>query len=196
MVAPNFIKHNPPENPNVVKSWRNSFNELPECPIISLHFKAVKEFLKGFGKGFQEPFAKGLANQEQEQEQEQEEACAELPAVPPIVILPCTGKGASLVSISPEKAQEWQRDFPGVDVPQALRSMRAWLMANPTKRKTARGIPAFVVRWLTKEQDNPKGQARAAPRERRSFSPTPNMDQAYEMQILAAFPEFPEGCNA
>lgn len=37
--------------------------------------------------------------------------------------------------------------------------MRGWLDANPQKRKTKRGIKAFVVRWLAKEQD--KGGSRA-----------------------------------
>jgi hypothetical protein len=36
--------------------------------------------------------------------------------------------------------------------------MRAWCIANPTNRKTARGINAFVVRWLAKSQDKaPRG---------------------------------------
>ena len=43
--------------------------------------------------------------------------------------------------------------YPAVDVLQQLRQMRAWLVANPAKRKTKQGINAFVVRWLSKEQD-------------------------------------------
>lgn len=48
---------------------------------------------------------------------------------------------------------EWIETYPGVNVPQQLAEMRAWCTANPTNRKTARGINAFVVRWLGKEQD-------------------------------------------
>ena len=106
--------------------------------------------------------------------------------VPAVVTFPCTGKGPNLVAITQEQLDEWQKDFPGVDVPQALRSMRAWLFANPTKRKTARGIPAFAVRWLAKEQNSPKGPARAAPPGQRSFSPTPALDREYEQQLIAA----------
>lgn len=47
----------------------------------------------------------------------------------------------------------WQEAYPAVDVPAELRRMAVWLDANPVRRKTARGMPAFVVRWLGREQD-------------------------------------------
>lgn len=68
---PNFIKYNPPENPNVVKAWDASIDYLPECNMLNELLQHVKGFLEELPKGFQEPFRKGLANQEQEQEQEQ-----------------------------------------------------------------------------------------------------------------------------
>lgn len=55
--------------------------------------------------------------------------------------------------ISAASVSEWAETYPGVNVMQQLREMRAWCTANPTNRKTARGIGAFVVRWLGKEQD-------------------------------------------
>ncbi|HLV85812.1 MAG TPA: hypothetical protein VKV39_02475 [Candidatus Sulfotelmatobacter sp.] len=71
---PNAIKYNPPENPNVVKSWRDSWDEVPECPLKSEAYERLKGFTEGLGEGFGKAFrkccAKGLANQEQEQEQE------------------------------------------------------------------------------------------------------------------------------
>jgi hypothetical protein len=102
-----------------------------------------------------------------------------------VIQFPCTGKGPHLVEITEAQVEEWTKDFPGVHVPQELRFMHAWLVANPTKRKTARGIPAFVVRWLAKEQNNPKAQGRAAPNSR-SYSKTPEMDAEYEKQLIAA----------
>ena len=48
---------------------------------------------------------------------------------------------------------EWCGLYPAVDVRQELRNMRGWLLSNPTRRKTARGINAFVVSWLQKEQN-------------------------------------------
>lgn len=43
--------------------------------------------------------------------------------------------------------------FPGVDVPKECRKAWGWIRANPTKRKTAGGLPAFLHRWLSKAQD-------------------------------------------
>lgn len=55
---------------------------------------------------------------------------------------------------------EWTEAYPGVNVMQQLREMRQWCTANPTNRKTARGINAFVIRWLGKEQDKSGQPAR------------------------------------
>ena len=48
---------------------------------------------------------------------------------------------------------EWQELYPAVDVKQQLNSMRGWCMANPTKKKTSRGIKRFINGWLQREQD-------------------------------------------
>lgn len=88
--APNFLKYNPPENPNVIKGWAVALDYLPECGLkhevllkakqcASNTDKGLKAFVDAFGdichiapKRFQEPFPKGMPIQEQEQEQEQE----------------------------------------------------------------------------------------------------------------------------
>jgi hypothetical protein len=56
--------------------------------------------------------------------------------------------------ISEARAKEFAGLYRAVDVPQALRSMRAWAIANPTKRKTKAGIMKFVNGWLAREQNN------------------------------------------
>jgi len=43
--------------------------------------------------------------------------------------------------------------YQAVDVLQELRKMKGWLVANPTKRKTSRGVSRFIVNWLAREQD-------------------------------------------
>jgi hypothetical protein len=74
---PNAIKYNPPDNPNVVKGWRDSWDEVPECSLKTEAYERLKVFTErlgeGFSKAFREACAKGLVNQEQEQEQEQEQ---------------------------------------------------------------------------------------------------------------------------
>lgn len=47
----------------------------------------------------------------------------------------------------------WQEAYPAVDVMQELRKMKAWLLNNPRKRKTKRGVKRFANSWLAKEQD-------------------------------------------
>lgn len=51
------------------------------------------------------------------------------------------------------QVQEWQELYPAVDVEQELKKMKGWLNANPTKRKTRRGIMRFINNWLSREQD-------------------------------------------
>ncbi|MFP1634101.1 YdaU family protein [Zhengella sp. ZM62] len=69
---------------------------------------------------------------------------------------------------------EWSESFPAVDVRQQLLAMRAWLNANQSKRKTARGIKRFIVSWLDREQNRP----RAAPLPRQGQPPPQDSFQA------------------
>lgn len=80
VVAPNFLKHNPPENPNVVRGWVSILDTIPECDLQREYFQYVKGFLKGLGEPFAKPFPepfpqpfpngmpKGMPKQEQEQD--------------------------------------------------------------------------------------------------------------------------------
>ena len=90
--CPNFLKHNRPESPNVVRSWVMSATLIPECPIKTRSLQRAYDLSKGMGKAFfeafKEAFPKGFpkdmpkdlnkkfvgssGNQEQEQEQEQD----------------------------------------------------------------------------------------------------------------------------
>lgn len=63
-------------------------------------------------------------------------------------------------SISEEEVNKYQELYPNVDVSQELRNMKGWLDANPTKRKTKRGINRFVNGWLQRKQDSPKQQTK------------------------------------
>ena len=71
----------------------------------------------------------------------------------------------------------WQRAYPAVDVHQELMAMESWLDANPTKRKTARGIKSFVVRWLSRSQDR-GGSSPLAKKKNRLRDKTPEMQLA------------------
>lgn len=69
----------------------------------------------------------------------------------PVVKLPLND--GTEYAVTEEQSQEWAGLYPAVDVIQQLRGMRAWLLANPRRRKTRNGINAFVVNWLSREQD-------------------------------------------
>ena len=74
-------------------------------------------------------------------------------SMPPVIFLPLND--GTEYPISQEQCHEWAGLYPAVDVIQQLRQMRAWLIANPRRRKTARGINGFIVNWLSREQDKP-----------------------------------------
>lgn len=70
---------------------------------------------------------------------------------PPAITIPLIGGIEHPVTT--EQLSEWASAYPAVDVMQELREMRTWSLANPAQRKTPKGVNAFVVRWLGKEQD-------------------------------------------
>jgi hypothetical protein len=81
--APKAIIHNRPESPNVVKSWRDQWEELPECDLKLEAYQSLKDFTEGMGEAFSKAFLEACRkpsgnpsgnpcrNQEQEQEQEE-----------------------------------------------------------------------------------------------------------------------------
>lgn len=60
--------------------------------------------------------------------------------------------------VTEAQVAEWRQLYPAVDVEQELRNMAGWLIANPKKRKTKRGILKFITGWLSRNQDNPRGK--------------------------------------
>lgn len=76
------------------------------------------------------------------------------PAPSPVVAsIPVVGKGGGEAPVTQADIDEWQSLFPAVDVPQEIRNIRAWNLANPSKRKTMEGYKKHIVTWLTKEQN-------------------------------------------
>lgn len=49
---------------------------------------------------------------------------------------------------------DWKEIYPAVDVENELRKIVGWNKANPTKRKTPRGILRHINSWLAKAQDS------------------------------------------
>jgi hypothetical protein len=51
------------------------------------------------------------------------------------------------------KVKEFREAFPSLDVVAECRKALAWVQANPTKRKTPRGMPGCLFRWWSRVQD-------------------------------------------
>ena len=84
------------------------------------------------------------------------------PSVPPSAVVEIPLVDKTEYPVTQDMVDEWSQTFPAVDVVAALRRMRTWCTANPTQKKTARGVQAFIVRWLGKEQDTgPRGRVAA-----------------------------------
>lgn len=56
LVLTNFIKHNKPESPNVIKSWAQGYTHLPECDLKTQLYHTLKDFAKGLSKAFEKAF--------------------------------------------------------------------------------------------------------------------------------------------
>lgn len=84
--------------------------------------------------------------------------------------------GGKKVAISKQQFEKWQELYPAVDVMQELKKMDGWLNANPTRIKTAKGIPRFVNSWLARQQDKAKPTQR---REDVLPSYTPNESEEF-----------------
>ena len=69
----------------------------------------------------------------------------------PIISLILNDK--SFFDVTDEDVAKWNELYPAVDVMQELRKMAGWCESNTTKRKTRRGVRAFITSWLARAQD-------------------------------------------
>lgn len=114
-------------------------------------------------KGLPSPSeARTGSGQEQEQGHEQEGAPSPMGSAPPaplipaspcMLVLPCVGDGPKEFELRQAQVDEWSASYPGVDVLGEARKALAWVNANPTRRKTHRGAPAFLNAWMGRAQD-------------------------------------------
>lgn len=72
------------------------------------------------------------------------------------------GSATKLFELTDAQLADWQRDFPNLDVLAECRKAGAWLRANPTKRKTLKGMPRFLVNWLLRATDSPRASVMPA----------------------------------
>lgn len=133
--------------------------------IAAYHEKAEKNRINGAKGGKRKPNANPLGTQVEARTNPNQEPitnnqepiintspqAAHTSPFPSVITIPLVNKTEH--PITQEQVLEWSTAYPAVDVMQQLRNMRQWCIGNPSKRKTARGINAFIVRWLTSKQD-------------------------------------------
>lgn len=112
------------------------------------------------------------------------------PAGEAVLTFPTVGTVKSWPLLRPQ-VDEWTKAYPGVDVLAECRKALAWVKANPAKTKTARGMPAFLVRWLGNATDSGKGAARS-PAKTKADRDQEQLEREFEACHSHLFPGGPE----
>ncbi|GIV52555.1 MAG: hypothetical protein KatS3mg038_3076 [Candidatus Kapaibacterium sp.] len=86
---------------------------------------------------------------------------------PPVVAIPEQIAALEFACQGPQKV--WTMDgrtwhalttaYPAIDVAAEVRKAWCWLAANPSRRKTARGMSRFLANWMARAVDAPKRSA-------------------------------------
>lgn len=80
---------------------------------------------------------------------------------PAVLTFPTIGVNGASWNLTKKQVTEWQSAFPGIDILAEAHKALAWLHANPGRRKTTRGMAAFLVNWFNRATDS--GRSRTAP---------------------------------
>jgi len=106
-------------------------------------------------------------------------------STPPVVSIILND--GTLYPVSDQDYRKWCELFQAVDVLAELRKMVAWCDANPAKRKTKRGVKSFIVKWLSKAQDqggsSPKYDRRSNSFQRHGDALTPLAQRAIQKAL-------------
>lgn len=123
--VPNAIRHNEPESPNVVRSWRRTWEELPESPVKDEAFHVLKAFAEAKGEGFAKAFAEGCRQPSPNQEQEQEQDL--IPAL--------AGQLGLLAELEQPRAKRAKSGIPSERLPDIAAVLEHWATRAYHKRR-------------------------------------------------------------
>ncbi len=138
---PTFTKHQVINN-------RESGSQIPARVAHASHTRHSRVLVEG--KEGRE--GKEVRTEPQSDSVPTSQADSQTPKPEPVLMIPLVDK--TEFGITQPMVDEWSESFPAVDVVGSLRRMRTWSIANQSNKKTARGVSAFIVRWLGKEQDS------------------------------------------
>ncbi len=71
-----------------------------------------------------------------------------------VLVFPVVG-GSRTWELSQEFLETLAERYPTLDVLSEVRKAAAWIEANPARRKTAKGMPRFIVNWLNRATERP-----------------------------------------
>lgn len=74
-------------------------------------------------------------------------------APPSLLVFPCDGAKASW-ELTESAVAEWKKLFPSLDIMAECRGALAWILASPTRKKTAGGMRRFLVGWFGRSQNS------------------------------------------
>jgi hypothetical protein len=104
---------------------------------------------------------------------------------PAVLVYPCQGTPQTW-PLTEAQLAEWRPLYrPGLDIEAECRKALAWVLANPGHQKTARGMKAFLVKWLNRTVDRGATSGRGQDVADRRQPPAVNeVDWAEECQRL------------
>ncbi len=80
---------------------------------------------------------------------------------PALLTFRCDGEPRSWDVTKPQ-VKRWRELFPSLDIGKECRAALAWVEADPTRRKTSKGMPRFLVGWFNKAQNSGRGGTSAS----------------------------------
>jgi hypothetical protein len=158
----------------IVKEWL-TYKKSPY--FLAFHARYATCFdlpdaspFEGASKGLSKPLRSQEQEQEQEQEQKQEQkkdssepgVARSEPTIaePSLMEFPVVGDPTKTAwPLTESHVAKFREAYPDADVIGECRKALLWCEANKSKRKTAKGMPAFLARWFSQSADRPKAPA-------------------------------------
>ena len=72
----------------------------------------------------------------------------------PVLTFQTIGTKGRRWDLSQQQVNLWVAAYPGLDVMAECRKALAWVQANLSRRKTAKGMPRYLVNWLNRATDS------------------------------------------
>jgi hypothetical protein len=80
-------------------------------------------------------------------------------ASPAVLVFPVVGRGSDSWALTESAITEWQDSYSTLNIHAEAQKALAWVKANSSRRKTARGMPAFLVNWFNRATNRGPAQS-------------------------------------